>query len=435
MSAAANLTALAEYYVKAFSLPQRQAQLMRKNPTLRMMNEDKTMLGKGDAFYVTMNTHMGNSASGSFQWGMYDYAPNKAYRWLVSGPKVLYGRITLDGLALAQARNGALIDIRKNEVDNVTTHFADRIEQKLWGDSGGSIGQISATASLGGSEPARVFTLANISDVYNFDVGMLLQFSTLSTGGTLKKDAYKVTDIDLAAGTVAATQEQDNSASAPTSAAASDYIFVRGDMDTSIPGIPTFIPATAPTDTLLGIARTGKGQYLTGWRFTFQGTIEATIKTAFSVMGRFVNREQARFNVCMSFGDWLKLDDELGGRVYRTPDSSQKFGTDAILVRTPAGVVPCIAIPVMRDGRAYIIDWSTWTLHSLNALPHVNMDDGNAWLRMHPGIVTLGTGAADDSTATTSTSPYNGDGIEMRLRAWFHPVCEAPIANATFPTA
>ena len=422
MSASGNLSALAEFYVKGFSLASRQAQMQKNNTTLRMMDTDDTKLGSGSAFYVTIRTHQAYSASHTFEWGMNDYASQVGYQWLISGPKTLYGSIKLDGLALAQAERGALIDVKRTEIDDVTAGFANRIEQKLWGDTTGAIGVAASVATSGST---FTITLATLSDVYNFQVGMRIMAAD-SAGANPKDETYVVTKLNYIDGKVVGTRENDLS----TAVAANDYLYVRGDATLSIPGIPTFIPATLQSDTLLGVTRTGHGEYLQGWRVAFQGTIEATIKEIFSKMGRFVQRDKARYNVCLSYGDWLKLDDELGGRVYRTPDAAQKFGTESIQVRTPAGVVSCIPIAALKDGRAYVIDWSSWVLYRLKSLPHVVQDDGLTWLRMGAGTATPTT-----NSTTTSTDNLSGDGIMMRLRAWFHPLCTSPISNGTFPTA
>ncbi len=430
MSASGNLSALAEFYVKGFSLASRQAQMMKNNTTLRMMDTDDTKLGSGSAFYVTVRTHQAFSASHTFEFGMNDYAPEKGYQWLISGPKVLYGSIKLDGLALAQAERGALIDVKRTEVDDVTNGFANRIEQKLWGDTTGAIGVVGSVGDQTGDN--LTFTLTTISDVYNFQVGMALNFSTTTTItlAGLRANTFVVDHLNYITGVVQCTRE--TTASDTTTVAATDSVFVRGDINNSIPGIPTFIPATLQSDTLLGVTRTGHGEYLQGWRVAFQGTIEATIKEIFSKMGRFVQRDKARYNVCLSYGDWLKLDDELGGRVYRQPDAAQKFGTESIAVRTPAGVVNCIPIAVLKDGRGYVIDWSSWVLYRLKSLPHVIQDDGLSWLRMGAGNTDLTASAA--AGANYSTNNLQGDGIMMRLRAWFHPLCVSPISNGTFPT-
>lgn len=419
---AATVAALVEYFQRKYSLPERTSMSIRNTPTLNRMNKDSQKLAQGEAFYVTLDAFKSFSASHSFQYGMSDYSPTKGYRWLVSGPKMLYSRITLDGLMMAQNPLGALIDMKSKEADGVTSTLLERLEQKLWGDTASDIGQISSTG-LGGTATDRVLTLNVFSTGYNFQYGMYLQACNQRTGGTVRTDVYQVTGLtydDESSGTPKAIITCHRVSGTAGDWAASDYLYVRGDYDSGAPGIASFIPATAPTagDNLLGVDRSVAPNHLAGWRFEFKGSIEETIKYSFMIMGRFVNKAAKRYSVCLSPADWLALEQEMAGRVLRDPVAEQTFGTATLVVRTAFGDVPCIAIPVLADGRGYILDWTTWTFHHLKGLPHIIDDDGNTMLRLGP-----------DPTAG------GGDGIEIRFRVWYHPVCTWPIANATFKTA
>jgi len=444
MSASSNLSSLAEYFVRTYNLPERQALAIKKTPTLRMMNMESKRLGSGDAFYTTLRTHNGYAGiSHDFGASMTNGVSSKGDRFLISGPKSLYGRVTVDALTLAQSSLGALIELKGAEMDEQADMLLTRIEQKLWGDTVGSIGRLSGSYTDGAT---ATMTLLTTDDIYNFEYGMILAFNSAATGvvASAKANVYRVTGVDYLNGTLSVTRISSGFkvagvAAGSGAAAASDYIWVDGDTpaqggdaDRSIPGIPSFIPSTDPSTSFLGVDRTGRGPLLSGWRFTFQGSIEETVKYAFSKMGRFVNRSKARYSVCLSAGDWFKLEQELGARVVRDPEADKKFGTSTIGVLTPFGLVSCITIPVLRDGRAYIIDWSSWTFHHLKALPHVVQDDGQVWLRLAPGATGSGSAAYPGVSGYDS---LNGDGVEARLRAWFHPMCHSPMSNATFPTA
>lgn len=411
----ATVAALVEYFKRTYSLPERTNMSMRKVPTLRAMPRDGEKLASGEAFYEVMDALKAASASHTFSFGMTDYTPSKAYRWLVSGPKTLYGRVTIQGLALAQSPAGALIDVKKAEAERENDYMMERLEKVLWGDSAGEIGRIAA-AGLGGSAATRVLTLANIEEAYNFQWGQYLQANPNRTGnaGTLRVDQYKVTGVNYVTGVVTA----DRVVGAGGDWANNDYIYIRGDYDAPSPGIPSFIPATDPTATLfLGVDRSLWPNHLAGWRYDFQGSIEETVKLAFTRMGRFINRAAGRYAVCLSTSDWYTLEQELGSRIVRDPVSEQTFGTGSILVRTVYGTVPCIAIPVMTSGRGYILDFTTWKFHHLRNVPHVIDDDG----QVARSLPAEGTGS--------------GDGIEIRFRCWYHLTCPYPIANATFATA
>lgn len=411
----ATVAALVEYFKRTYSMPEKTNMSVRRVPTLKNMPRITSSLAGGEAFYEVMDALKPAAASHSFAFGMTDYTPSKAYRWLINGPKSLYSRITVSGLALAQSPAGALINVKAHEAEGVNDYMMERLEKVLWGDSAAEIGRIAA-AGLGGSVATRVLTLATIEDAYNFQWGQVLQANTNRTGnsGTLRADIYKVTGVNYVTGVVTA----DRLSGAGADWANNDYIYIRGDYDAASPGIPSFIPATDPTSTLfLGVDRSLFPNHLAGWRYDFQGSIEETVKFAFSRMGRFINTGAKKYAVCLSTSDWYTLEMELGARVVRDPEAEQTFGTGAILVRTVFGTVPCIAVPVLVSGRGYVLDYTTWRFHHLKGIPHIIDDDGMT----ARALPAEGTGS--------------GDGIEIRFRTWYHLTCASPIGNATFATA
>lgn len=416
---AATVAALVEYFKRTYSLPERTNMSIRRTPTLNRMNKDMQKLATGEAFYETMDVFKGTSFAHQFQYGMSDYAPSKGFRWLVIAPVTGYARITLDGLMMAQAPLGALLDLKSKEADSVTSNMLENVERELWGDQASDMGQVSGSG-LGGTASVRILTLAVWETGYNFQNGQFLQANPTRTGssGTLRTDIYQVTGVNYDnAGVAVVTATRVFGAASDW--AASDYLYLRGCYDGGIPGIPSFIPSTDPSATLfLGVDRSNYPNHLAGWRYAFQGSIEETIKYAFSRMGRFINKPAQKYSICVSTADWLTLEQEMVGRVIRDPVAEQTFGTSSLVVRTPFGDVPVISIPVLKSGRGYIIDWTTWTFHHLKGIPHVIDDDGNVALRLGP----------DPSTG-------GGDGIEIRFRIWYHPTCTYPIANATFATA
>lgn len=414
MGATATESALSDYFLRKYNLANRDAEWKKNRPTLNMVTRNGERLKGGDAFYVAVRVSDGWSDSPNFGNGMSNYNVGTTFRWLVGDPYVQYGRLTFDGLMLHRTPIGTLIDLKAAESDGVSNNMLDSLEFQMWNDGTGNRGQISVSA---GSAAARQWTLATVSDVYNFPIGAVLQANSAVDGsGTTRTDQYTVTAIDGINGYVFANRTSGSAGDV----AANDYLFSIGSVASGyMPGIPTFIPAADPSDTIFGVTRTNKGQALSGWRFPFVGSIAETIQRSFATMGRFVNRAAARYMVCLSTTDWLLLSMEREGRIVEDPATTQMFGLTGLRVMTPYGPITCVAIPQMKDGRGYIIDWSSWTLYTLGNLPHVIDDDGKVFQRLAPG-------------ATSDT--LNGDGIEMRMRIWKVLLCESPISNATFPT-
>ena len=440
MSTATSLAQLSEYFIRKYALGGSQTAIMKSAPTLGRMAKETSKLAS-EGFYTTINAHLAYQApSEDFAKGMANGVARKGLRFFIDGPKQLYTRVTIDGLTLARSTTGSLIDLKAPDMDDAAHGLMTTMERKLWGDDVGSIARVGSTSGTVGTDATTTFTLSNTQDIYNIEYGAVLSFNSASTGvaATKKGDTYRVTSVDHAAGTFLGTMID----SGGTIVANNDYIWIdggqpgdNGDVARSIPGIPSFIPAVAPTDTFLGLARSGLGPLAYGWRQAFTGTLENTIQSLFVSMSRFVHRPNARWTVCLSAGDWFKLANEVGDRVVRDPSASQTLGTDAIMIRSGAlggGVIPAIVVPALRDGRGYVIDWSSWTMHHLGGLPHIIQDDGKIWQRQAPGSVSATAGSY---VGTSGYDTLNGDGVECRFRAWFHPMCVAPASNGTFATA
>ncbi len=409
-----NQTALAEYFIKKYNIVGRDAEYQKNRPTLGMVPRDTEKLKQGDGFYEALKVAPGWGGTPDWVTGNQYHTVSTKVRWAVTDPYAQYARITFDNLSLARNNLGTLIDIKSSEADDVRDAMLNTTEFELWGDGSGSRGQI---LTLGGSEATRVLTLHTASDVYNFPHGTLFQGSTTATAGTLHTDIYKVTGVDPVLGTVTAVQVTNTGGQ---ELADEDYLHVISSKAAYMPGIPTFIPSSAPSDTLLGVVRTGDPA-LSGWRFAFQASISETIQRSFAQMGRWVNRHAGKFVVVLSTMDWLLLSQEREGRIAEDPTSMAKWGLEGLTVRTPFGPITCIAIPQVADGRGYIIDWSSWKLYTLKNLPHVVDEDGQTFVRGGIGTVS-------------GNEHLNGDFVAMQMRIWKQLLCLQPMSNATFPT-
>lgn len=416
MGADTTVAALSDYYVKRFNLANRDAEYAKNRWTLGRVKRDGSRLKGSDSFYETIRVADAWSDSPDFTIGMANFVNDKTFRWQVgSSLYPQYGRATFDGEMLNRQGPATIIDAKGAAIDGIANNMLDSVEFQMW-NTVAARGQI-ATGGLNGTAAARILTLTSEDDVYNFPVNMRFMGSTTNTGaGTDRADLYTVTAIDPIGLKVYASRHS----GAGADLAALDYLFALGSKDAYMPGIATIIPATDPTDTLYGVARTGQGPVLSGWRFSYVGSISETILRAFAKMSKYVNRAAMNFTCCLSVEDWILLSLEQTGTVVRDEQATQRFGTEVISVRTPFGNVPCVAVPQLASGRSWIIDWSQWTLYTLGNLPHVIDDDGRAMQRLAPG--------------SPSGNNLNGDGVEMRFRMWKVLLCHMPMSSCTFPT-
>lgn len=407
-----NTQALAEYFVTKYNLVGRDAAYSKDRPTLMALPRDKNQLAQGSAFTETLKVAPGFSGSADWVEGNKNHNPSVKVKWQIGDPFAQYGFLTFDTLALQRNNTGTLLDIKGSESDDVSNGMLDTCEFELWNDGTGNRGQ---AATVSGTTTVTV-TLTDPSTVYNFPYGAIVYGDTaaIGSGGTTHTNRYRVSDLDPQGGKITLTRTVDNTSPIATN----DFIFVVGTAGAYMPGIPTFIPASAPADTLYGVTRTGNPA-LSGWRFPFKASISETIARAFSFMGRWVKRTAARFVAVVSVTDWLLLSFEKEGKVVPDPTAVQKWGLEGLIVRTSFGPITVIAIPQLPDGRGYIIDWTTWRLYTLRNLPHVIDEDGQMFVRGQVG---------------TPDSNVNGDFIKMQFRMWKILLCLMPMANATFAT-
>lgn len=413
----ANSSALANFFLEKFNLVGRDSEYDISRPTLRYLPKDTESLKSAQGFYEALKIAKAHAGGPGWGTGNTYHFTNSSVRWHVEKPYAQYARMTFDNLMLARTPTGTLLDLQESESEDVKDNMLNTLEFEIWNDGSGMRGQIDV---LGGSEATRTLTLKDPSTVYNFQHNMVVFGNTQADGGgTTHTDRYRITELLPEEGQIVAVQLTNTGGQ---ELADEDYLFAYGSAANYMPGIPTFIPASAPADTLFGVTRTGDPAK-SGWRFAFKNSISYTVQYAFAQMGRWIKRENKSFVCVLSTMDWLALSQEREGRVCEDPGAMQKWGLEGLAVRTPFGSVTCISIPQLADGRGYIIDWSSWTLYTLGNLPHVVMSDGKVFQRL--GI----TEPVADSHPVT-----DGDGVEMRLRIWKVLLCKRPMSNATFPT-
>ena len=111
----------------------------------------------------------------------------------------------------------------------------------------------------------------------------------------------------------------------------------------------------------------------------------------------------------------MLLDLELGARAIREADKGDhSFGSMSLKMLSPGGGIEVRTGPYVPEDYAWLLDMSAWEIHTLGKVPHLVQDDGLTAVR-------VGFGASAE------------DSIEMRLRAFWAPVCVNPFAQGVFP--
>lgn len=409
----ADITTLAPYYKDFWANYDRMGFSRIATPTARLLRDDGNLFLEGRQAKIVMPTTQDWSVTNDVTKALDNAALPDV--WTLPSPIGSFGAIDIDGQTMMRP-NAAVIPVINQRINYNMQNFHEAREKRLWSDSTGALGKVGTVSGAG------PYTFAcDIDTFFSVPPNATVVFNPTRTGsaGTIRAGTFKVTGKALASDlTATITVTVLTGAVAPV---ANDYIYVDGTYDAAPPGILSFLPAVAPTagDNFLGVDRSKFPNLLSGWRFGYEGTIRGTIIRAFSVFGRVVAQQlvTGRFTVVLSAQDWARLVIEMEGQLKYDPDAMKKFGTNAIIVETPQGPVPCISIPAVSDatGIGYGIDWDSFHNAPVGTVPHVMMDDGLMFARIGYG-----------STAK--------DAVQMRLRAYDYCFCSRPVTNFQFNT-
>lgn len=355
---------------------------------------------------------------GSPQGRAYDFATGLTNRTAskYNGPTVTrikdYAFGEVDGEAVDAAKNdaGALLVALKREIDNAFYTAGRSIAKDLFRNMGGARGQISSGSNVG----TATITLANINDVVNFEVGMVLNTSTTDgTSGSKKSGTVTLTGVDRDAGTLTASG---NWTAGIATAAANDYIFQNGDFESTkqgMAGLAAWIPATAPTggDSFFGFDRSVDPVRNAGVRYTAGsgGPIEETLIQCAARLQREGAKPDA---VVMNPIDVANLIVALGSKVTYERSSSvdqPEIGFKLPQLMTPGGVLDIISDLNCPQGVGWMLTLKTWSFETLLGAPRILNLDGN------------------DMRASATSDSYI-----FRIGYYGNLICEAPGWNAYF---
>lgn len=311
------------------------------------------------------------------------------------------GGLTTEVIRASRSNKGALVKALKTEVDSSMYKLGRAFAAGLYGNGGGALGRISA----GSNVATATITLSDISQIVNFEKGMLLQASvddgTLAGGLRSAGATVTILGVDRDLGTITATG---NWTAGIAAVVASDYIFRKGDYAAKIKGLSAWVPDAAPSATLFfGVDRTGDTVRLGGARWNATGVpieealIEAPQRLAVhggSPTHGFINNRDFA-NVMKALQTRVMIDVETD-----IPD----VGFKAVTIPGPMGDIKLIPDPNCPRNKLYLLQLDTWKIHHLGACPGFIDDDG------------LGQLVRD----------YNADSHEYRIVAFWQLACEAP---------
>lgn len=339
--------------------------------------------------------------------------PSGFDNWVLSTRKTLYGVLTIDAQSMRAARKdiGAFLRLKQKETNEILAYMKMVLGgHAFWGDGAGNLAQVTAVT---GSNPVTSFTVSQF-DVVKIHKNQVLVFNATRTGsaGTIKASTWQVTGLNRGTGVITVTRL--TGAGAGVDPAANDYVYQNLTYDGFPIGMDGFIPSADPGTgsipaTLLGMTRTDDPTMKSGFRVTYQGSIEESVKYLAALMGQYVSQEST---VCwISRYNWFRLEQELTAQNRKIIDAraTQVFGSPALLILTPEGDIPVVADPYLPNDRGYLLDMAVIETHHLDDLIHIADDDGLGLLRQ----------TADD-------------GVEIRFRSWSENLVTQPFRCGRF---
>lgn len=308
--------------------------------------------------------------------------------WTMSTRKKLYGVLTIDAESMLAARKdvGAFLRLKQKETNELMAYMKMVLGgHAFWGDGAGNLTRITAVSA---SNPVVTFTMPR-ADAVKIHRKQVLQFNPNRTGnsGTLRTDVYRVTKVERTTTSLLATVTVERVSGTANDVVADDYVYLKDMYDAFPYGVAAFLPATTPgtggvPSSIYGLDRTVDVEIRSGWRASWQGSIEETIKFLCATMGQYVDQENS---ICwVSHYNWFRLEQELTAQNRKVIDAraTQVFGSPALLILTPDGNIPVVRDPYLGNDVAYILDMSTVEVHHLGPVLGLTDEDGLSALRM-----------------------------------------------------
>lgn len=322
-----------------------------------------------------------------------------------------YSIADIDNETMESSKNnmGAFLSAATVEINGAINSATRNLAISMYRSGYGDIGQIAAAGIAG-----AVITLSNPSDVANFELQQELDLSATQSGalrayGT-SGNGLIITAIDRIAGTLTFAANVTDATDGIPTAAAGDFIFVRGDHTnatiTSVSGFEAWMPATAPGATLFfGQDRSVDVVRLGGNRYD-ASTLpieEAHIKGASLVAAQ----GWALDHYFESYASFESLEKALGSKVqYVDLKANAEVSFRGVMINGPKGPIKIVPDYNCPGNRIYGVKLAQWKLYSLGKAVRVLDTDGLQMLRQS-----------------------SADGVECRYGNYLNLGCNAPGAN------
>ena len=360
-----------------------------KNPLLGLIKKNQNMTGA----YEVVPTIYGNpqARSASFSRAVTrSTSTNTASKSFLVTRVTDYSLASISNHVILASKNdeGAFLRALTLEIDGAIKSLTNSIATAVYGTGYGAIGQI-------GSISTTTITLLDLNNIVNFEVGMELMLSSAESTATLRAlgtsgNGLIITSIDRIAGTITFAANVTDATSGIPTAAANDYIFVRGDREDSatparlrISGLPAWCVyggVAGSGDSFFGVDRAADKTRLGGLYYDGSAVpIEEALIEGAMLAGREGGMIDHYF---MSFPKYSALEKALGSKVqYVDLKANANIAFRGIRVNGPSGEINVIPDRSCPNNRCFGLTLSTWTLGSIGPMVRVIDADGLEILR------------------------------------------------------
>jgi hypothetical protein len=366
---ALNMTTFAAALKQHYTNERIENMVYKDNPFLAMVAKYEDFGGENLKLPIKYGIPQGRSATFSDAQANKTNTQLKAFL-LTRQADYSLASIANETIEASKGNANAFMEAATVEIDGAIESATRSLAIACYGDGSGAIGQVLATTSS-----VATFTLKQIDDVTNFEVGMQLKLNATKTGssGTLST-AVTVDGINRDTGVI--------TLSASASLTADHFIYQEGDYDAKIKGLNAWVPSSAPgsTDSFFGVNRSSDATRLGGIRFDGSSL---PIEEALIGGASRVAREGGKPDVCfMNYSNFADLEKALGSKVsYVDVKASPEIGFRGILIHGPRGPIKVIPDQNCPKNVAFMLQMDVWKLYSLGKAPKILDSDGLKFLR------------------------------------------------------
>tara|TARA_R100000655_G_scaffold48509_1_gene85944 strand:+ start:3156 stop:4385 length:1230 start_codon:yes stop_codon:yes gene_type:complete len=292
-----------------------------------------------------------------------------------------FASITGESIKATERDSDAFLRYATMEIDGAMHSLTRSLAISMYRDGTGSIGTI-------GSVDGQVFTLSNIEDVTNFEVGMVLNCFDNLTETTTDSRFDKPDSGDQESGDVTVTAVNRSTGEVTVSGTVTDMtagdIFVqKGDINAKISGFEAWIPRVldANNKTFFSQDRSADASRLAGQRFDGSAL---PIEEALIEGASLVSREGGAPDYCfVDFKTFSTIEKALSSKVVYGEVKARDvdMGFASIALRGPRGIINIVPDQNCQPNLAWMVQLDTWSLNTLGEAPMFLDFDNNQMLR------------------------------------------------------